>query len=144
MKYFSLLLFFSSISFLGNAQVNTKNQSFDEFWKNFRTALLLEDYKKLESFISFPLKVRGPMDYDPTKKYSKNNYIKLLKKYFALENAAALQQVKNKEQLTEQNYGNNTVDRKKIGEMRIFDMEFYKIKGKWFLSFLYWPDSEGY
>lgn len=141
MKNFFLLLIYFSTSIVSFSQKNnTKNQSIDEFWKDFRLALIQEDYKTLETLIDFPLYVRGLYDYDVTKSYTKANFKKLLKKY----RTNNLEMLKNTVKIDKSEYEYFNEDKVLRFNNTFTDLKFHKVKKKWLLAFIYWPDGEEY
>ena len=60
------------ISFVSFAQ---RDKSFDTFWPSFRTAVLAYDVQALDQLVSYPLTVKGTMDYDPVKKINRDKII---------------------------------------------------------------------
>ena len=56
-------------------EMNPAAEDFSNFWKRFRTAVINSDTSQIISMTQFPFKTRGPLDYDPTIKYSKEKFI---------------------------------------------------------------------
>lgn len=70
------LLLFSAIACSAQEQTSTRQQ----FWTEFRQAVLSNDNKKLEAMTQFPLEVRGVDDSQPATQYKKEQFDSIFKK----------------------------------------------------------------
>lgn len=109
------------------------SSDFLEYWKDFRTAVLNSDTVKLASLTEFPVEGRGPLDSDPTIKYSK-------KKFNLLFNLFLSQLSGDGTSTTEFDIIKATeIPNEKVikDQVRVSNMVFFKRRGGWNLNFLY-------
>lgn len=128
------------ISFVTFAQ---RNASFDAFWPSFRTAVLAYDVQALDQLVSYPLTVRGAMDYDPVKKINRDKIISTLKNALSqdgtidldnIPDETNLEEIKRKVTIPNKDYKWVTAASE---YMNVANLEFRKIKGKWKLNTIY-------
>lgn len=70
------LLLFSAIACSAQEQTSTRQQ----FWTEFRQAVISNDILKIEAVTQFPLEVRGVDDSQPVTRYKKEQFGSVLKK----------------------------------------------------------------
>ena len=124
---------------------DTTNSNFQQFWDNFREAVINNDTSKIIQLTRFPFETRGPQDSDPIIKYEKKKFLKVLEAYL-------------KETTTWREDFSTITSREEIKRIlkpdktyvqgdwaRIGNLEFKKENGKWFLIFAYlgYPSIEG-
>jgi hypothetical protein len=133
MKHFLLIaaVFISTISFS-----QKRDKSFDAYWPSFRKAVLALDVAALDSLTVYPVSVRGTMDSDPIRKIPKAKIIATLKKYLPIDGGVGdgthQQQIESRTVIPLKDYEYSSP-----GNMRIGDMQFKKVKGKWKFYFMY-------
>jgi len=120
------------------------NKSFNDFWVEFRKAILDQDTSEIIKNCIFPLETKGPMDEDSIIKFSKNQFDKLF--YGYLNQLSGLNPDDFNE--TELDYISNTPDifAQHLNKFSMFQadtkariggMVFKNINGFWYLYFLY-------
>ena len=114
----------------------SRDKSFDNFWNVFRNAVLKNDFKKLDSLTSFPLIVKGTLDRDPIKRFTRDKFQFIFKHYLKQNNGdlsgTALDDIKRTERVGATD--NNAASMKLI---RVSDMIFRKINSRWKLYLVY-------
>lgn len=129
------------ISFVSFAQ--QRDRSFDAFWPTFRTALLAYDMQALDPLVSYPLTVKGTMDYDPVKKINRDKIITTLKKALSQEGSIDNENIPDETNLEEIKRKVTVPDKdykwKKANSiyMTVANLDFKKIGGKWKLYTIY-------
>ena len=125
------VVFISTVSF---AQKREKN--FDVYWPFFHKAVLAMDAAALDSLTVYPVNVGGTMDRDPVRKIAKTKIIATIEKYLPVDGGVGdgthQQQIENRTIIPLKNYEYTSP-----GNMRVGDMQFKKIKGKWKFYFMY-------
>lgn len=76
--FFILLIVPSIVSCARQNSKNNQQQSFQEFWSDFRSAVLADDKNKILSMTKFPFKTRGVSDDDPVVSHDKASFIRIL------------------------------------------------------------------
>ncbi len=129
-----LIIFTIFISSISLAQ--KRDKSFDAYWPTFRKAVLALDVAALDSLTQYPVSVRGTLDSDPVRKIPKSKIIATLKQYLPLDGGVGdgthQQQIENRTVILLKDYEYSSP-----GNMRIGDMQFKKVKGKWKFYFMY-------
>lgn len=129
------------ISFVSFSQ--QRDRSFDAFWPSFRTAVLAYDIQALDQLVSYPLTVKGTMDYDPVKKINRDKIISTLKNALSQEGSidndnipdeTNLEEIKRKVTVPDKDYKWHKAN---SIYMSIANMDFKKIGGKWKLHTIY-------
>jgi hypothetical protein len=110
-----------------------REKEFQKFWIIFRNAIISNDWNAIISNTHFPLETRGSLDDDPVIKIEKDRFRQVFEIF--LQTAYSFppiktqyDKIKNKENV----YPYITDDWYRLG-----NMQFKKIKGKWFLTFIY-------
>ena len=114
--------------------LDTSVEKFSSFWKTFRQAVLTSDIVLIKSLSAFPLKYRGSSDFDPVVKISKGQFGEVFPLFLKQWSGEDL------DGSIEFDYIKNTVRPSKQvikGKIRMGNMIFYLINGKWKLNFLY-------
>ena len=123
------IIFFSlTISALGQ----TSDTSFVTFWSTFHKDLIAKNYKSLSSKTQFPLKAKGQLDYDTVDKYAIRDFEKVFSSFLSAQvhTNGSTRHDKFKTYKLEAGDKTNT-------SVRIDNMVFEKIKGKWWLTLIY-------
>lgn len=114
---------------------------FQSFWTIYRHAIIENDTAKLFQLTQFPFKVRGPLDYDPIIKYSKEVFPVVLKNI--LQQSSGLNEGETeamRSALTEK------VNPKHIQAdwARVDELEFKRINGNWkcYFAFIEYETKE--
>ncbi|MES2777300.1 MAG: hypothetical protein V4722_24190 [Bacteroidota bacterium] len=113
-----------------------RDKSFDAYWPAFRKAVLALDLAGLDSLTQYPVTSRGTMDSDPKKPIDRAHIIAALKKYFPVDGGVGdgthKQQIESRTSIPDKDYEYSSP-----GNMRVGDMQFKKVKGKWKFYFIY-------
>jgi hypothetical protein len=119
---------------------DSTHKDFILFWGKFRTAVINNDSAQLILLSDFPIQTRGPLDNDPVIEYSRQKFTFVFNAFlnqFSGEWSGKDNDSGKTEFDVIKNWG--IPNRKDImaEQARIGDMIFFKIDGKWKLSFLY-------
>jgi hypothetical protein len=129
------------ISFTSFAQQRIK--SFDAYWPSFRAAVMAYNVTALDSLVSYPLTVRGMMDYDPFKKINRDKIVSTLKTALSQDghlddenfpDETNMQEIKRKVTIPDKNY---KFSHQGDIYMSVANLDFKKIRGKWKLETIY-------
>ena len=132
-------VFFISVATVAQERI----KSFDDFWPSFRKAVLAYDVSALDPLVSYPLTVKGTMDYDPVKKITRDKIIATLRTSLSQEGSidddripeeTNYEEIKRKVTIPDSDY-KWTDSRSEY--MTIANLEFKKIAGKWKLNTIY-------
>ena len=109
--------------------------SFEEFWKSFRQAVLNADTTQIIALTKFPFETRGPLDSDPTIKYSKQKFPHVFKDFLNqwngmdLEGTTELETIKKTTLISKEDIADEYT--------RVGNLVFNKTKDGWRLVFAY-------
>jgi hypothetical protein len=121
------------VLFLSSFSRQEKDDSFNNFWSSFQTAIISQDYKALAAKTNFPLKAKGVLDYDTTDKYPKKDFERIFSKFLnsiiSSDSTTRLNVLSNYKLSGDQN--------EKYGSVRIDNMIFERVNGKWKLTLIY-------
>lgn len=119
-------------------QASNQNQPFDAFWKEFRNAVLTEDYPSLNKLVKFPLEVKGVDDETPANFYVQGELAEIFPKLLDqvvynyekedLEENSLRELIRKKEVIT---IATNKTHH------RLDQFEFQNINGQWMLTKAY-------
>lgn len=127
---FLISIFISAVA----CQAGNKNQTFDEFWSEFRTSVLSDDYEKLNNLVQLPLEVRGAHDDIPAEFVSaeqlKEITPKLLDQTIFLYEQDDLKETTFREIIKNMKTADIQPDKTRH---RIEQFEFELVKGRWLL-----------
>ena len=81
-KFLYVAIIFLLLSCCALAQQNERKNTDDiqQFWTEFRSAILSNDKEKVASLTKFPFEVKGPEDSDPVVYYDKKGFLNILDK----------------------------------------------------------------
>lgn len=121
----------NSNSMMSNRIVDSTG--FNEYWEQFRKAVLVFDTTKLETLTSFPIQTRGTYDSDPNIEYSKKQFPRVF--YFFLGQYSGDQNGNAEFDIIK----STIIPKEKVthNQIRIGDMVFFLTNKKWKLNFLY-------
>lgn len=125
---------FYIVDSLGNKipSIPEMEEEFKKFWKMFRNAIISNDFETVEANTIFPLETRGTLDSDPIVRIDKKKFQDVfkifLKTYYSMS-TNQIDYIKSQEIIKP--YITNSY------WQRIGDMQFKRIDGKWYLSFIY-------
>lgn len=110
-------------------------ESFPEFWKIFRQAILNSDTNQIITMTKFPFQTRGPLDDDPTIEYNKQKFLHVFQAFLNQSNGMDLEGTTELESIKKTTTPNKTDivnDYARIG-----DLVFNKTKKGWKLVFIF-------
>ena len=132
-------VFFISVVVVAQERI----KSFDDFWPAFRKAVLAYDLGALDPLVSYPLTVKGTMDYDPVRKITRDKIVAALRWSFSQKGSidddsipeeTNYDEIKRKVTIPAPDY-KFTSAQSEI--MTVASFEFKKIGGKWKLCTIY-------
>jgi hypothetical protein len=108
-------------------------EDFDSFWHRFRAVALTKDWDALAAVTAFPLTTRGVLDRDPVYHVNRTEFKKVFRTFLAEWAIPGGNQLGFIRSITDvsQRKGTST------DTVRIGDMIFRRVKGKWRLDTLY-------
>lgn len=115
------------------------------FWKEFRQAVIEENYKKLDTLTQFPLAVHGETDFSPIRKIDKSKFQETFKKVLA-QSIIGLENGKTTElSLRDIVVKTSRLEKKHILApdkfFRVSDLEFEYKENTWKLFRTYLPEE---
>ena len=116
---------------------DSTNGNFINFWKAFRIAVLSNDTSKIIGLTHFPFKTRGPLDYDPTVSYNKNQFIFVFNAFLNQWDGENLNGIKELDNIKENEIPNKGDIHNEATIVRVGDLEFKRINKNWKLTFAY-------
>ena len=126
----------TSNAFVSVAKANTPSfASFEEFWKSFRQAVLNADTTQIIALTKFPFDTRGPLDSDPTIKFSKQKFLHVFQAFLNqwngmdLEGTTELETIKKITIISKEDIADEYT--------RVGNLVFNKTKDGWRLVFAY-------
>lgn len=132
------LLFYSTCCYAG--------QSANEFWRDFRQAILNGETTAVASMTKFPLWVRGPDDSDPVYYYKQSEFLPIYRRLLnqrisiwkddTVVSKTMYQVIKEKKQLDAQD-----LDSDKL--LSVENFEFQVVNGRWLFTRGYLEDAGG-
>jgi hypothetical protein len=72
-----LLSIFLYSAFVYYASAQQEEGSFQNFWSDFRSAVISGDKERISSLTKFPFEVRGPNDSDPVIRHNRSSFMKI-------------------------------------------------------------------
>jgi hypothetical protein len=121
---------------VSDAKDNTPSfASFEEFWKSFRQAVLNADTAQIIALTKFPFETRGPLDSDPTIKYSKQKFPHVFQAFLNQWNGMDLEGTTELETIKK----TTIISKEDIADeyTRVGNLVFNKTKDGWRLVFAY-------
>ncbi|MEO7311773.1 MAG: hypothetical protein ABIX01_15320 [Chitinophagaceae bacterium] len=129
-----LLVTAITISTISIAQ--KRDYNFDAHWLSFSKAMLALELTGLYTLTAYPINARGPMDSDPINKIDSGHIVAALKKFLPVDGGVGdgthEQMIESRIIINNKDYEYNSP-----ANMRVGDMQFRKIKGKWKFYFIY-------
>jgi hypothetical protein len=112
----------------------------DQFWHNFRQAVLANNVDQVSSLTRFPFEVRGPDDSDPVKNYNRKSFGGIFKRVVVQPvllpikgkfiTKSMLQVIDDKKEITDKDYMTPEA-------FQVEQFEFQRISGQWFFTRAY-------
>ena len=134
MRISSIIFLFLTFMSSAACQAGNENQTFKDFWSEFRTSILSDDYEKLNNLVQLPLEVRGVHDDIPAEFFSaeqlKEITPKLLDQTIFLYEQDDLKETTFREIIKNMKTADIQPDK---SSHRIEQFEFQVVKGRWLL-----------
>jgi len=121
----------------GSAEPGRQQQDLNELWSVFRSAALEKDWKKLEELTNFPLRVRGELDRDRTRRVDRREFSKVFDRFLREGVFSPHEQLDFIRKTTSIDMAANSRDTCRIG-----DMIFKRTSSGWRLHTLYMHTSD--
>jgi hypothetical protein len=119
------------------------SDDFQNYWNDFREAVINSDSMKLLTMTSFPLKSHGVSDNDPRILISNNNFYYYFKiclnedTGMSINSESNLDFIKKTDKIIDYKFYTKNIDWQRINAM-----EFQKIKNSWKLTLIYFNTAD--
>lgn len=118
-----------------------QSNDFQNFWNEFRTAVMNNDTAKVAMLTRFPFETRGEMDWDPVIERDKEWFLKTYQEL--LNHDPGLPQPPRTMRAFIEHSSQVTSKDIVVGDWaRLGDFEFRRIDGKWWFTFAYFENTE--
>jgi hypothetical protein len=119
---------------------DSPQKGFQEFWQEFRAAVISDDVAKVASLTHFPFQTRGTLDEAPMLQHDRNWFMKMFPKMLQADPGLRMEPdttralIIRTDQITEKHA--NGKDSWRVG-----DLVFKRLKGQWLFTMAYWEET---